>query len=396
MKSERLKMSIRFTVFSLVLISVFIFIGCSGEKEPVTNKKNSTSVKKYQEIVLTKEQADILKIKISKVEEKSLDYSLVVTSTVFPAPTNVARISSPINGRVIRIFKNDGDRVTKGEVVCELESLEFADLIADLVKAKSELDFQMSKLDRNIQLKEKGISTESRLEEIRADYERSVAALAAARARLRSVGVPEKQIDQFNSSNIKDPVLKILSPMSGIINEDLIDPGQAVTAYQNMMTIVDLSKVQIRGYLAPEDLRLVASGDKFIVYSKDNPDQFLEGKIGNINPSIDEMNKSITINSTVATKREWPKPGQILRMEISTGTEEPVIGIPLEAIIYQGEEPYVFVKQTELKYILRPVRIVKNTEKIAIIKEGLTIGEEIAVSNVFDLKALSKGAGEGE
>ncbi len=389
-------MKFQLTLFSLIWLSVFVLSGCSGEKEPAQNKKKSTSVKKYQEIILTGEQSDILKIKIAKVEKKSLDYSLVVASTVFPAPSNVAKVSSPINGRVIKKYKNDGDRVAKGDIVCELESLEFADLIADLIKAKSELGFQKSKLDRNIQLKEKGISTESRLEEIRADYERSVAGVAATKARLRSVGVPETQIDQFNANNIKYPVLKVLSPMSGIINEDLIVPGQAVTAYENMMTIVNLSKVQIRGYIAPEDLRLVGSGDKFIVYSKDDPDQYLEGSIGTINPSIDEMNKSITVNSIVATKREWPKPGQILRMEISTGTEEPVIGIPLESIIYQGEEPFVFVKQSDLKYILRPVRIKKSTEKMAIIEEGLNPGEEIAVSNVFDLKALSKASGEGE
>lgn len=389
-------MKFQFTLLSLIWISVFVFSGCSEEKEPAPNQKKASLVKKYQEIILTKEQSDILKIKTSKVEKKSLDYSLVVASTVFPAPSNVARVSSPINGRVIKKYKNDGDRVAKEDIVCELESLEFADLIADLIKAKSELGFQKSKLDRNIQLKEKGISTESRLEEIRADYERSVAAVAAAKARLRSVGVPETQIDQFNANNIKYPVLKILSPMSGIINEDLIVPGQSVTAYENMMTIVNLSKVQIRGYIAPEDLRLVGSGDRFIVYSKDDPDQYLEGNIGTINPSIDEMNKSITVNSIVATKKEWPKPGQILRMEISTGTEEPVIGIPLEAIIYQGEEPYVFVKQTDLKYILRPVRIRKSTEKMAIIDEGLNPGEEIAVSNVFDLKALSQASGEGE
>lgn len=389
-------MKFQLTLLSLIISAVFAFSGCSEEKEPAQNKKKTTSVKKYQEIILTNEQSDILKIKTYKVEKKSLDYSLVVASTVFPAPSNVARVSSPINGRVIKKLKNDGDRVSRGEIVCELESLEFADLIADLIKAKSELGFQKSKLDRNIQLKEKGISTESRLEEIRADYERSVAAVSAAKARLRSVGVPETQIDQFNANNIKYPVLKILSPMSGIINEDLIVPGQAVTAYENMMTIVNLSKVQIRGYIAPEDLRLVGSGDKFIVYSKDDPDQYFEGKIGTINPSIDEMNKAITVNSIVATKREWPKPGQILRMEISTGTEEPVIGIPLESIIYQGEEPFVFVRQSELKYILRPVRVKKSTEKMAIIEEGLNPGEEIAISNVFDLKALSQASGEGE
>lgn len=389
-------MKLKLTLLSLILLSGFVFSGCSGEEEPAQDKKKTSPVKKYQEIILTNEQSDILKIKTAKVEKKSLDYSLVVASTVFPAPSNVAKVSSPINGRVLKKYKNDGERVAKGEIVCELESLEFADLIADLIKAKSELGFQKSKLDRNIQLKEKGISTESRLEEIRADYERSVAAVAASKARLRSVGVPETQLDQFNSVNIKYPVLKILSPMSGVINEDLIVPGQAVTAYENLMTIVNLSKVQIRGYIAPEDLRLVGSGDKFIVYSKDDPEQFLEGKIGTINPSIDETNKSITVNSVVPTKKEWPKPGQILRMEISTGTEEPVIGIPLESIIYQGEEPFVFVKQSELKFVLRPIRIKKSTEKMAIIEEGLNPGEEIAVSNVFDLKALSKASGEGE
>ncbi len=382
-------------IAGLVFLPLFL-AGCGEDPKPKTKDPKKDVAKKYQEITLTKEQASILKIKLLKIEKKSLDYSLVLASTVVPAPTNIAKVSAPISGRLIKIYKNEGDRVRQGEVVCEIESLEFADLIADLVKAKSELNYQSNRLDRNQQLKEKGISTESRLEEVRAEYERAVAALAAAKARLRSVGVPENQIESFNSSNIKDPVLKIFSPMSGLVNEDMIDPGQAVTAYQNMMTIVNLSKVQIRGFVSPEDLKLVNTGDRFTAFSKDNPDQFISGTIGSINPSLDEVNKAITVNSTVATKNEWPKPGQILRMEISTGTEEPVIAIPLDAIIYQGDVPYVFVKKNENTFILRPVRLEKSTEKSAIIKEGLVSGEEIATSNVFDLKALSKSNEGGE
>lgn len=389
-------MKIQLTLISFFLILAFTSGGCGDEQKPKTKEQKKEQPKKYQEITLTKEQAAILNVKLFKIEKKSLDYSLVLASTVVPAPQNIAKVSAPISGRIIKIYKNEGDRVRQGELICELESLEFADLIADLVKAKSELNYQTNKLDRNLQLKEKGISTESRLEEVKAEYERAVAALAAAKARLRSVGVPEKQIESLNSSNIKDPVLKIFSPMSGLVNEDMIDPGQAVTSYQNMMSIVNLSKVQIRGFVSPEDLKLVNTGDRFTAFSKDNPDQFVSGTIGSINPSLDEVNKAITVNSTVTTKNEWPKPGQILRMEISTGTEEPVIGIPLDAIIYQGDVPYVFVKKSENTFILRPVRLEKSTEKIAIVKEGLSEGEEIASSNVFDLKSLSKSAEGGE
>ncbi|GJQ32172.1 MAG: hypothetical protein HBSAPP04_10110 [Ignavibacteriaceae bacterium] len=379
----------------LVLIPVILATGCGDE--PVVKKSvKKETAKKYQEITLTAEQAAILKVKTDKVVRKLLNYSLVVPATVLPAPTNVAKVSSPISGRIVKIYKNEGDRVKKGEVVCELESLEFADLLADLIKSKSELAFQTNRLERNLQLKEKGISTESRLEEIKADYERSVAALAAAKARLRSVGVPENHIDGFTSGDIKDPVLKIYSPMTGIINEDLIDPGQAVTAYQNLLSVVDLSRVLIRGFVAPEDLKIVATGYRFVVFSRDDPDMKVEGKIANINPSLDEVNKAITVNATVSTRKEWPKPGQMLRMEISTGTEEPVIGIPVEAVIYQGEEAYVFVKKSDKSFVLRPVRIEKTTEKMVILKEGLNEGEEIATSNVFDLKALSQGAEEGE
>ncbi len=381
-------------LIGLILMTILLN-GCSEEK---TDKKpvKKDAARKYKEITLTAEQESLLKIKVAKIEKKALAYTLVVPATVLPAPTNISRVSSPISGRISRVYKNEGDRVRKGEVVCELESLEFADLIAEYIKSKSEFTFQTSRLERNIQLKEKGISTESRLEEIKADYERSVAALAASKARLRSVGVLEKEIEGYTSTNIKDPVLKIYSPMSGVINEDLIDPGQAVTSYQNLLTVVDLARVQIRGFVAPEDLKSVSTGDKFIVYSRDEPENSLEGRITNINPALDQVNKAITINSILPTKKEWPKPGLILRMEISTGTEQPVIGVPVEAVIYQGEEPYVFVKKSARTFILRPVRIERSTEKMIILKEGLNEGEEIAVSNVFDLKALSQGGEGGE
>ena len=67
-----------------------------------------------------------------------------------------------------------------------------------------------------------------------------------------------------------------------------------------------------------------------------------------------------------------------------------MIEIPLSAVQFEGKEATVFVKRDELTYEKRTVRLQRMLQESVIIESGLTPGEEVAVSQVFSLKALGK------
>ena len=382
----------RSRLFALVAAFALAFFGCGEDApEPKTDAPDAAEDGPKERIVsMTAEQAEELNVKTTVVKLEPTEYVVAVPCLVEPAPDNQAIISAPINGRIARIYRREGEYVGRGRAVFSLESLEFANLVSDLVKAHAEEKLVKNKYDRAKELASERISSESEVEQLEADYARARASYKAARARLRSVGVGEAQIEKFIQGDYDAPVLFVSSPIAGVVSRVEVSLGEAVEAYEEMGETINLSRVRLVGYLSPEDAEYVKPGDEFVAFSKGENDKRVSGKINTLNPALDERNKSISVNAVVRTVDNWPKPGQNLRMEITSTTETPSIVVPLDALEYEGEDAYVFVKQDSVTYRKIPIVVARETGDKAIVASGLAEGDEVAVSNVFDLKAMSK------
>ena len=75
---------------------------------------------------------------------------------------------------------------------------------------------------------------------------------------------------------------------------------------------------------------------------------------------------------------------------IDTKYPSPVITVPATAIAYEKENAVVYVKIDNTTYQQRLVNILKINGDRAIIESGLNEGEEIAVNQIFSLKALAR------
>lgn len=345
--------------------------------------------KQIEKVVkLSDVQTKELKIETLKIVKEITPHTIAVPGFVFPAPDNISIVSAPLDGRVAKIYAHEGERVRKGELLLELESIEYGNLVAEFLQANADEKYQENKLTRIKSLFEKKISSKSDLDKAEAEYSRANASLRAALSKLKAVGTPDAEINNFANSSVINPRLKIIAPINGTIDQHLIDLGQSVIAYDKMLSIIDLSKVLIRGYVSPEDAPELKEGNKIKVTQKNNPSKFVEGLISTINPALDETNKSIVINSVINTKNNWPKPGENLRVEITAESLDPIISIPLSAVAYDGDESVVFVKVSNNKFEQRAVKISKIYEKWAVVPTGLKENEEIAVNQIFSLKAL--------
>jgi membrane fusion protein (multidrug efflux system) len=88
-------------------------------------------------------------------------YHYAVTDAVFVQADNLIYISFPkVNGKLVKLYKNEGDLVKKGEILAELESIDYALKVAQLERSlkevenqQSALGFNIAKLEREIPLK---------------------------------------------------------------------------------------------------------------------------------------------------------------------------------------------------------------------------------------------------
>jgi len=383
-------------LFVLLTSALLISASCGGNDETVVTDSGSvppslTGGENAGPVLIELDSAQTahLKIETIAVQRGETTFPVTVSATVQPAPDHIFIVSAPIEGLVVKILAHEGERVKKGDVLLELESLEFANLLADYLTGSAEESFRKAQLDRQQQLYEKRIKSLRELEQSRVDYARAKTAVQAAYARLLAVGVDEQDLEMWKKSGSEHPHLPIRAPLDGIITEHLVDMGQAVERYARMGTIVNPQRVMVRGYVAPEDAAFVSEGNAVRIALRENMGEALSSSISSLVPLLDEQNRSVTVNSFVSNPPQWLRPGQNVRMEIKAQSPGEVIFIPFAAIQYEGDKPAVFVRLAPDQFEKRII-IDRISGKQAIVAGGLQPGEEVAVNQIFTLKALSK------
>lgn len=382
-----------------VTASLIIFAACQQEKTDTIDADNisvppslaQTEMEEKETLInLTDKQVTELNIKTSLIENKKLSYKISIPGVALPAPDRISLVSAPITGRIVKVYAHEGETIKKGDLLLEMESLPFAELVADYLTAVAEEEYAAIQYDRLETLVEKKISSQQALEKSSAEFSRAQVGVKAALARLRAVGVKKEQITQWLKGEGSDAILKVYAPISGVLTEHLIDLGQAVEGNEHLLTIIDLSEVLIRGYAAPEDGHLLKANDPVKISLKDYPTQQILAKVKTINPALDPINKAISVHALVPSQGSWPRPGQNVRMQVQVTTPAEVIAVPLQAIEWEGDKATAFVQVAENQYRRQSMEIKRIVDQYAIIRSGLSAGEHVAISNVFTLKALGK------
>jgi len=347
-------------------------------------------------VTLSSTQARELKVETVEVKTAPIRFLVRAPGVVYAAPENISIVSAPISGRVSEIFAHEGERIQKGDPLLELESLEYANLLADFLENTAEAVYLKQQLERNRQLVEKEISAQRTLDRAEADYSRARTKVLASEARLKALGITSEQLSEWQQDDTEpDATLTIYSAITGVINEHLIDLGTSVSPNQKMLDIINNEKVLVRGFVSPDDASLIIPNTPVVISQRTENNNGISGKqieatVTTINPSLDAMNRAIPVNSIIYTQNGWPIIGQNIRNEYRVTLPEPGISIPLSAVQFEQNGATVFIELDEFRYRKQPVSLTRITSDMVVVSEGLQDGDRVAINQVFSLKALGK------
>jgi cobalt-zinc-cadmium efflux system membrane fusion protein len=124
-------------VFVFFLIGIVFLNSCTSHKEESTKENVVEEVHASNEVSLTKEQYEGIKIQVGKIERKNLS-SLVKASGVLDLPPqNKASVSSLVGGVITKIHVIQGDLVKQGQTLATLEHPDILRLQQDYIEAKN-------------------------------------------------------------------------------------------------------------------------------------------------------------------------------------------------------------------------------------------------------------------
>lgn len=354
-----------------------------------------------------------IKVTVEKAEKHDLTSKISASGEVKPKKN--VNISAHIPGRIVKIGVEEGQRVKAEDFLLKLDSTQYeanADraqaLIhshrADLIRAEAGLKKDESFYKRYQKLFEEKLISEEQLEAAKAQYDISKAQQQAILY----------QIEQAQASlqSAMDDLSKTVynSPIDGIITSLRVEEGEiAMIGTMNnpgtiLMTIADLSVMEVEVEVDETDVIGVEIGQMAEVRVDAFPDQTIQGKVTEIGSSAlqkvtsSEESKDFKVIITLENPPENLKPGLSATTDIITAEKTDVLAIPISALVLrekenkeeekkdEQEEGVYVVEEDRAKFF--PVEKGIMGEMMIEITTGLEEGQDIVVGPYSALRQL--------
>lgn len=311
----------------------------------------------------------------TKPEDKVLDFTAkevvspkaqtLAGSVQFSGPLvapNTAIVRAKAAGTLLNLAVAEGSRVSAGQ---RLGTLDLADLSARLNERQAQVESaraQMVQADRthasNQRLAEQQFISPNALESSKAALDTARANLAAAQAQTETVRI-----------NLREAGL--VAPISGIVAKRHVLPGEKVSTEQQVVTIVDLTRLEMAGSVGTHEVGMLSPGMPVTVQVEGVP-QPVSGTLARIAPAADPGTRSIGVAIAIANPKEALRAGQYASAQVVLQEDTPRMTLPYSAIAAASGQEYVWLI-SEGKLIRRSVTTGRRDEARGLVevKDGL-------------------------
>jgi cobalt-zinc-cadmium efflux system membrane fusion protein len=313
------------------------------------------------------------RVALGYVELRSLDDELRATGYVEPDVAAAADVGALTLGRIRDVKVRPGDRVTKGQVLAELDAPDAARAAAELARTSAERIRAEQALAREERLIAGQATTRRELEQAQSDLVGLRAQERAARHLLQAYGALGSRVS-------------VRAPIGGLLTHVGVELGTRVEAGDQLFRIVDPKRFIVRAEVLERDALRVAIGASAAI-------RFPDGRscVARVTASSAEVERvRHTVSVRLAPEHcELAIAGQVLDIRIATseGSAPKMTAVPRDAVVELDGAPAVFVVGAAPgTFELVPVLVLRLTETTAFLERGPAPGTRIAVKGTILLK----------
>src|SRR5919106_857932 len=270
----------------------------------------------------------------------------VVSSTGTLQAVTTVIVGSQVSGTIGKLNADFNTKVTKGQVVAELDQSKFAARVeetranlaaaqANLTKSKVAVEDASRTLARAKELMKRELVPQSELDTAQTAYD-------AARSQLN---VTQAQVGQaqaaMNQAAIDLGYTVIRSPVDGMVISRNVDVGQTVAASLSAPTLFtianDLTKMEVHTNVDEADVGNVSEGQEVTFTVDAHPQRRFRGKVHQVRNAPQIIQNVVTYNAVVRidNKELLLKPGMTANVQFLVSQKEDVLTIPNMAMRFK-------------------------------------------------------------
>jgi cobalt-zinc-cadmium efflux system membrane fusion protein len=320
-------------------------------------------------------------VKTARITRRALIEEVIVPGEVTLDLYRTSQITPRISAQIMARHAKLGDKVTRGQPLVTLSSVDMADAQGTLIVANREWN-RVRKLGRNV-------VSERRFVEAQVAAQQAKAKVLAFGMTPKQVAALLKQSDTSKATG----TFTLLAPQDGTILADNFIVGEFIEPGRVLMQLGDESQVWIEAQLAPDQAVHVSIGSPARILI--DGEHKMTGTVIQVHHRLDETTRTLPVRIVVDNQDDELHSGEYVNVAIKVGAGAPVLALPESATILMEGATSVFRLEGD-EFHPTPIKTGPNRGGWVEVTGGLSEGDEIATSRVFLLKSLILKSKMGE
>ncbi len=359
----------------------------------------------------------------------AIDHVIIADAVLYPI--NQANVIPKISAPVRRILVNRGDHVRAGQLLAELEvgdlvaaaeeakhqyeqtqaasqTLTGATVAEDRAKAESDvksaqqaLDTAQKLYDNRVALQREGALAQKLVDDAKVALVQAQSQLDVAQRHLQGLNqVSQREAIRgsqaqvaaakahYESALVQASYGQIRSPISGVISDRSIYPGEIAGTGSPLASIVDISQLVARTNVPVKEATAISVGRPARITG---PEGDLAGKVTVVSPAVDPNTTTVEVWVQVPNTGEKLKPGGTVRVSIIAETIQNTIIVPAAALLNsdEGGQKVMVIDNNSVAHEQKIVPGVRQGERVQIVT-GLQEGQLVVTSGGLGLEDKAK------
>lgn len=298
-----------------------------------------------------------------RLERRTFNHYVELQGLV--AADDLVDVTSEVAGRIVKLTVKEGDNVSSGQLIAELDLEQLERQIAEV---ETSLDLAETVFERQSRLWEKNIGSEMQYLEAKNNKERL-----------------EKNLETLRSQLGKS---KVFAPISGVVDRVALQSGEFASPGMPIIQILNTNRLKVEADVPETYLRAVSRGEMVTVIFP-ALDMERRERVTLVGRTIDPANRTFKVEVNVGNPGGMLKPNLLAKMLINDFTIEDAIVIPLEIVQQEvSGNKYVYVIEDGPEGPVAKkvyVEIGRSYEGNVLIEKGLEGGETLVIKGARGL-----------
>ena len=376
-------MNIRHLIFcSTAAAALLVLTGCKAGQS--SSQQTALPPERKDPFAITPSEELAKQIKVGVPSVAQVAGSLRVSGRVEADETRLARVSSPVTGRIVELDVVEGQYVRRGQVIAVIHSTELSAAQSGFLKAESQRRLAERAVDRARRLLEAGVIGEAELQRREAELVQATAEFSSWRDQMRVLGMSEEAMSKLESTRTVNSLSQVLATIDGTVLQRTATIGQIIQSAESVCLLADLSRVWLVADVPEQAAGAVEVGKHVEAEIPALPDHTIHGTLSFVSATVNPETRTVRTRMNLPNPKGRYKPAMLATMVLKDGLETEHV-VPSTAVVRENDRDYLFFLMGVNKFVLRPVDIAGEYDGKSVLASRLDAGQKVVIDGAFHL-----------